>query len=166
VQSDSTPTRRSVVTAGATAVLGVAGVGALAACGSTSSGTSTPAATPAAATSGAATNDDTSSAAAGGGGAGGAVAKLADVPVGGSVVQSFAGGKFVVAQPSAGNVVSFSAVCTHAGCEVAPKDKTLVCPCHGSSFDAFTGAVIKGPAQAPLAAGPKLAVKGTNIVTA
>ncbi len=158
MQHDSTPTRRSVVTAGATAALGVAGIGALAACGSGSTGTTTPAP--------AATTEDASQAAPAGGGGGGVVAKLADVPVGGAVVQSFAGGKFVVAQPSAGSVVSFSAVCTHAGCEVAPKDKTLVCPCHGSKFDAFTGAVMTGPAQSPLQAGPKLAVNGTNIVTA
>jgi len=155
----TTPTRRSVVTAGAAVALGVAGAGTLAACGSSSSG-STAAATAAADTSAA------SATAAAAGGSAAVVAKLADVPVGGAVVQSFAGGKFVVAQPTAGTVVSFSAVCTHQGCEVAPKDKTVVCPCHGSAFDAFTGAVLNGPASSPLKAGPKLAVSGTDVVTA
>jgi len=160
VQHETTPTRRSVVTAGATAALGVAGIGTLAACGSSSSGSTAAAATAAADTSAA------SATAAAAGGSAAVVAKLADVPVGGAVVQSFAGAKFVVAQPTAGTVVSFSAVCTHQGCEVAPKDKTVVCPCHGSAFDAFTGAVLNGPASSPLKAGPKLAVSGTDVVTA
>jgi len=158
VQHETTPTRRSVVTAGATAALGVAGIGTLAACGSSSSG-STATATAAGDTAAA---SDTAAA----GGSAAVVAKLADVPVGGAVVKSFAGAKFVVAQPAAGTVVSFSAVCTHQGCEVAPKDKTVVCPCHGSAFDAFTGAVLNGPASTPLKAGPKLAVSGTDVVTA
>ena len=28
--------------------------------------------------------------------------------------------------------------------------RELHCPCHGSVYDAFTGAVIQGPAPAPL----------------
>ncbi len=56
----------------------------------------------------------------------------------------------VVAQPTAGTVVAFSAICTHAGCTVAPAGKEFDCPCHGSRYDAATGAVIQGPAPSPL----------------
>jgi ubiquinol-cytochrome c reductase iron-sulfur subunit len=58
-------------------------------------------------------------------------------------------------------IVAFSKICTHAGCAVAlyrkptfpvlePHD-ALVCPCHYSTFDPFTGGtVIYGPAGRPL----------------
>jgi thiosulfate dehydrogenase (quinone) large subunit len=49
-----------------------------------------------------------------------------------------------------GALVALSAICTHAGCEVAYQGGVLYCPCHGSRFDATTGAVIQGPAVTPL----------------
>ncbi|NJK44788.1 MAG: Rieske (2Fe-2S) protein [Pleurocapsa sp. SU_196_0] len=49
------------------------------------------------------------------------------------------------------NLVALSKVCTHLGCLVnAPKGETLGCACHGSLFDANTGAVKNGPAGNPL----------------
>ena len=83
--------------------------------------------------------------------AGTPIAKLADVPVGGSVATTGPAGAVVLAQPAAGHVVAHSAVCTHAGCAVQAAGTRLSCPCHGSLFDAFTGAVLRGPAPAPLA---------------
>ena len=133
---------------------GAAGVGALvlAGCGSDAepSGRSTAAATPTpsspAASPTAAGNQ--------------AIAKLADVPVGGAVAGKAADGSaLIVAQPSQGQVVAFSARCTHRGCVVAPAGKVLDCPCHGSRFDAFTGAVLTGPAARPL---PKVDVRVEN----
>jgi ubiquinol-cytochrome c reductase iron-sulfur subunit len=58
-------------------------------------------------------------------------------------------------------IVAYSKICTHAGCAVAlyrkptfpvlePND-ALVCPCHYSTFDPFTGGtVLYGPAGRPL----------------
>jgi Rieske Fe-S protein len=76
------------------------------------------------------------------------------VPVGGGVV--LAKEKVVVTRPAPDDVRAFSAVCTHQGCTVdAVADGTVDCPCHGSSFDAATGAVRHGPAARPL---PEIAV--------
>ncbi len=85
----------------------------------------------------------------------GAHIDAAKVAVGSAVV--VAGEKpIVVAQPTAGTFVAFSASCTHRGTTVAaePGSTTLVCPAHGSEFDAATGQVLKGPATAPLASVP------------
>ena len=68
-----------------------------------------------------------------------------------------------MAQPTAGSVVAFSAICTHLGCTVAPQGKQLDCPCHGSVYDAFTGKVINGPAPRPLPSIP-VTVQGGQVV--
>jgi Rieske Fe-S protein len=74
-----------------------------------------------------------------------------EVPVGGAKLYSDA--KIVVSQPTEGSYKAFSAVCTHQGCACDKVDGTaLSCPCHGSVFDAATGAVRNGPATKPLAA--------------
>jgi Rieske Fe-S protein len=75
---------------------------------------------------------------------------LDQVPVGGGVV--LGAQKVVVTQPTPDDVRAFSAVCTHQGCTVSRvADGQIHCPCHGSSFDAATGAVRNGPATRPLA---------------
>jgi thiosulfate dehydrogenase (quinone) large subunit len=57
----------------------------------------------------------------------------------------------IVVRHGNGSLAAFSAVCTHAGCEVEYQSGVLLCPCHGSQFDASTGAVLQGPAVTPLA---------------
>ena len=42
-------------------------------------------------------------------------------------------------------LVALDGTCTHQGCTVALKKKELICPCHGSVFQAMTGAVVLGP---------------------
>lgn len=81
---------------------------------------------------------------------GGDVAALGDVPVGGSVGVEIDGEPALLAQPQAGEVVAFSAICTHQQCVVAAAGDRFECPCHGSTFDAATGDVLQGPALEPL----------------
>jgi Rieske Fe-S protein len=86
-----------------------------------------------------------------GSGAATEVAKLSDIPVGGAIAVMLNGSQVIVSQPTAGEVVAFSAICTHQGCIVVPEKKGLNCPCHQSLFDTATGAVLQGPATDPLA---------------
>lgn len=92
----------------------------------------------------------------GSGPAGDVVAKVADIPVGGAVSADAGGRPVIVSRPTAATVKCFSAICTHQGCTVMPQGAKLVCPCHGSVYNAFTGAVIQTPAPSPL---PAVAVK-------
>jgi Rieske Fe-S protein len=91
------------------------------------------------------------------------LARLAHVPVGGSAANG--SGSIVVAQPTAGQVVAFSSKCTHMGCTVAPAGNEYHCPCHGSVYDAFTGAVKSGPAPRPLHTVPVAVVNGNIVET-
>ena len=58
----------------------------------------------------------------------------------------------LVIQPKSGTFVAFDAVCPHAGCIVQydQADRLIVCPCHGSVFNANTGDVEQGPAPTGL----------------
>jgi thiosulfate dehydrogenase [quinone] large subunit len=61
------------------------------------------------------------------------------------------GGQDIAVRSASGTLSAVSAVCTHAGCSVEYQGGLLFCPCHGSQFNAQTGAVIQGPASTPLA---------------
>ncbi len=83
-----------------------------------------------------------------------AVGPASDVPVGqaASFTDPATGDPSIVIRPSAGTFVAFDAVCPHAGCTVGydPTVKVIFCPCHGSQFNASTGAVEVGPAATGL----------------
>ncbi len=98
---------------------------------------------------------------------GASLAKLADVPVGGGVLVTGAGGlRVMLTQPSAGIVKAFDARCTHQRTIVAePANGIMTCPNHGSRFKAADGAVVRGPATAPLDT-IAVRVRGSEIVTA
>ena len=57
----------------------------------------------------------------------------------------------IVIRDSHGGLSAFSAVCTHAGCTVGYEGGQLVCPCHGGTYSATTGAVTSGPPPSGLA---------------
>ena len=93
-----------------------------------------------------------------------AVGPASDVPVGqaASFTDPATGDPSIVIRPSSATFVAFDAVCPHAGCTVGydPSAKVIVCPCHGSQFNASTGAVEVGPASTGL---KKLGIaKGPN----
>jgi ubiquinol-cytochrome c reductase iron-sulfur subunit len=73
-----------------------------------------------------------------------------------------------------GGILAFSKICTHAGCAVALYRKptfttlepnaALVCPCHYSTFDPYTGGtVIYGPAGRPLPQLPLFVDRAGNL---
>lgn len=89
----------------------------------------------------------------------GVLADTAEVPVGSALIVD----GIVVTQPRAGEFAGFSAVCPHAGCAVSKVDGAeVICPCHHSTFG-LDGAVISGPARAPLAPAA-ITVRGDSIV--
>jgi Rieske Fe-S protein len=63
-------------------------------------------------------------------------------------------------------VQAVSDICTHAGCGVVYDrvNKVLNCPCHGSRYS-LTGAVLRGPATAPLKRYTSQLDPGMNLVT-
>lgn len=58
----------------------------------------------------------------------------------------------IAVRDAAGTLAAFSALCTHAACEVAYRGGALRCPCHGGAFDAASGEVLAGPPPRPLPA--------------
>ena len=65
---------------------------------------------------------------------------------------------------AAGDIVAYSGVCSHTGCDVTDWDADTArfqCPCHESQFDPSDAArVVGGPAPWPLAALPLRLVEG------
>jgi cytochrome b6-f complex iron-sulfur subunit len=150
--------RRSVL------VLGAAGAStvALAAC---SKAKTTDSTTPPAASTSAGSGSSSAAAASSSASSGGpSLAKLSDIPIGGAIAAKDASGSdIIITRPTDTTVAAFTAICTHMGCTVKPGSQTFVCPCHGSTYDAKTGARISGPARGGLS---KIAVQvsGQNVV--
>jgi len=62
-------------------------------------------------------------------------------------------GPIILVHLDSGEFVAYSAICTHAGCQVQfdPSLRDIVCPCHGAVYDPYNNAhVIGGPAPFPL----------------
>lgn len=73
------------------------------------------------------------------------------------------GQQSVLVRLQSGDLVAYSAVCTHQACAVAYRDGKLACPCHGSVFDPAAGAaVLNGPANRPLPEVP-IRVEGEEV---
>ncbi|MER5494880.1 Rieske 2Fe-2S domain-containing protein [Streptomyces sp. NPDC002454] len=65
--------------------------------------------------------------------------------------------RVVVTRAADGALTAYGSVCTHGRCAISKLEgTTLVCPCHGSHFDATTGEVLQRPATVPL---PKVPVR-------
>jgi Rieske Fe-S protein len=158
-QRDTRATRRGVL-----AGVGLVGLaGAVSACssGGSSSSSAGNGAGAASASTAPASTPSTSSSAGTSGQASGVLATTSEIPVGSGKI--FTAEKVVVTQPASGDFKAFSAVCTHMGCIVATiADGTIDCPCHGSQYSIKNGAVVAGPAPAPLPAQP-IKVSGTDI---
>ncbi|MFJ8797622.1 Rieske (2Fe-2S) protein [Streptomyces sp. NPDC102487] len=95
----------------------------------------------------------------GGGGGGAPATPTAPVVLGAETEVAKGGAELyqdqnvVVSRAEDGSLKAFSSICTHAGCAINKLDgTTLVCPCHGSEFDARTGEVLRAPATEPLKA--------------
>ena len=83
--------------------------------------------------------------------AGEPLAGTGDFPVGGGVVVKTASGVVVVTHPTDSDFLAFNGRCPHAGCPVAEVlENTIMCNCHGSTFDAQTGDRLEGPAPTGL----------------
>lgn len=80
---------------------------------------------------------------------GAVVVPASDTAVGSSTYYGDA--QIIVSQPEEGTFVAFDSTCPHQGCRVSDTEgKDLLCPCHGSRFDAATGGVVHGPATTGL----------------
>lgn len=130
------------------AVVGI-GVPFLAACGGDEASTATDVpSTPASSSAGGTTPSDPATSAGGGEPAAG-LTTTADIPVGGGAI--FADDGVVIVQPTEGEFLGWSVVCTHQGCNVSSvEDGVILCPCHGSTFSIEDGSPQGGPASSPL----------------
>jgi nitrite reductase/ring-hydroxylating ferredoxin subunit len=86
------------------------------------------------------------------------IAAVSDVPQGSAYYFKYSGSDAVLMKVG-GEYRAFTRECTHAGCALSLDGGVLKCPCHGSQFDASTGAVLKGPAKEPLTPIPVLVVE-------
>lgn len=82
---------------------------------------------------------------------------------GGAVKVTQGSTKLIVVRSSASTYLAFSSTCTHNGCQVPVPNASgvIICPCHGSRFDA-TGKVTKGPARRDLSKAT-VVLQGSNL---
>ncbi len=94
----------------------------------------------------------------------GPLAAASDVPVGSGLILEDQG--VVLTQPTEGEILAFSNICTHQGCPVSTvSEDGIGCTCHGSVFSLADGAPVDGPATEPLAA-VEISVEGGDVTLA
>ena len=81
-----------------------------------------------------------------------ALADSAAVAAGDALAVTVDGGPALLIRSPDGALAAYSAVCTHAGCDVEWRDGEIRCPCHHARFDPATGEPTRGPARLPLTA--------------
>jgi nitrite reductase/ring-hydroxylating ferredoxin subunit len=83
-----------------------------------------------------------------------AVARLDELPVGGSLVFRYpeGGHRCLLMRPDEHTLLAYSQECTHLACAVVPRmEQGLIhCPCHEGWFDLATGQPTAGPPRRPL----------------
>ena len=85
--------------------------------------------------------------------------------VGNAAVVNTSRGALLVARTGQTTFTALNAVCTHEVCTITGyQGGTYVCPCHLSEFST-TGAVVRGPANRPLASYPTSFVAPTLTIS-
>lgn len=83
-----------------------------------------------------------------------AIARLDEVPVGGTVPFAYPGDndKCLLVRPAEDVLLAYGQECTHLSCAVVPDLPTgrFHCPCHKGYFDVATGRPLAGPPRRPL----------------
>ena len=77
------------------------------------------------------------------------IASTNDLPSG-KMLGVESGGRSILVANWNGNYYAMGNVCTHEGCTISGgtlRGEKVQCPCHGSTFDIRTGAVLAGPAR-------------------
>jgi nitrite reductase/ring-hydroxylating ferredoxin subunit len=73
-------------------------------------------------------------------------------------------GRALLLIPDAGAWFAIEDRCSHAGCAFSEDGEldgtTVICGCHGSEFDTRSGAVIRSPADRPIATFPTRTAEG------
>lgn len=83
-----------------------------------------------------------------------AIARLDDVPIGGSLVFDYPGAHqpAVLVRLDESHFIAYGQKCTHLSCPVIPRVDAdrFYCPCHEGSFDLATGRPLAGPPRRAL----------------
>lgn len=83
-----------------------------------------------------------------------AVARLDELPVGGSLVFVYPDDhhRCLLMRPDESTLLAYSQSCTHLACAVVPRipEGLIHCPCHEGYFDLETGRPTAGPPRRPL----------------
>ncbi|HYN57255.1 MAG TPA: Rieske (2Fe-2S) protein [Motilibacterales bacterium] len=157
--------RRGVLAGSAAAVAALA-LGGCAASDDTSSPGTAPPSEPASASPSGSTPEESATPTGDGTPTGDRLAGTGDFPVGGGVVVQVAGGVVVVTHPTDTEFLAFNGRCPHQGCPVAEvNENTILCTCHGSTFNGSTGERLEGPAPTGLVPVP-IEVAGGEIFLA